>query len=128
MEQVQSNPSDLSGAQTQTPINSQLPNTATEQAIKVDLDAGMAGLDAASLAAKSIAQIAGLQNPEALAQFVLNLASRLEQIEKDLPDLMEAYNTLAEAAHTINESIPQEWKDDVSKVIAHVKHRFSLTF
>jgi hypothetical protein len=92
-------------------------------------------LDAASLAAQSIAEVAGLKDPEAIAQAVKFLESRVSAIEAMLPELLALKDSAEAAVKTVEDTLPPDfkekmsvWADDVSKVVAHVKKHFSLTF
>lgn len=66
------------------------------------LNEGGAVLDAASLAAKSIADASGLQSLESLATFIMSLHSRVQALESAAPALQQA----ADAAMTVAASIP----------------------
>lgn len=90
------------------------------------LDAGMGALDAGALAAKGVADVAGLQNPEAIAQAVLTLSAKVAEFEKIVPELIAAKEAAEMAVQAITDHFPPGLLDRVHKVIAAVEHRFSI--
>lgn len=103
--------------------------------MQTDIKQAETVLDTASLAAEQIAGAAGLKDPEALAQAVQMLTQKVNAFETLVPQLLQAKEDAEKALAIIEDTLPPDfkaklsvWADDVSKVVAHVKKHFSLTF
>lgn len=63
-------------------------------------------LDAAALAAQQIGKIAGMSDPEAMAQKLIELEERIKELESAVPALQQF-------ADKVMDMFPADWKDKV---------------
>lgn len=68
-------------------------------------------LDAAATAAKTIADAAGISDPDAMAQKLIELEGRIKELESAVP-------ALEQVVHSVSDVIPQDWKDKVQHFLS----------
>jgi hypothetical protein len=75
-------------------------------------------IDAAAVAAKSIADATGLQGAEAAALALQNIVSRVAQLEAVLPNVQAAYDDLRALAAHVEQALPHGFVDRVEGFFA----------
>lgn len=94
-----------------------------EQNQQPDMTQINAALDSAALAAKGIADVAGLQDGEAMAAQLLNAIERIKQLEAALPLLNDAFEAGKRAVTAVESELPDGF---VSRVEGFFTRHFPM--